>query len=66
VKNSLRGFVRAQMPSGIVLHDCAVHQKDDAWWVSPGSKPMIGRDGTQMKDATGKAMWAPVVSFSSC
>jgi hypothetical protein len=26
---------------------------------------MVGRDGMQMKDQAGKAMWSPVVTFGS-
>jgi hypothetical protein len=64
-KNTLRGFVRARMPSGVIFHDCAVHRKDSSWWVSPASKPMIGRDGQHMKDQAGRPMYAPVVTFGS-
>jgi hypothetical protein len=64
-KNTLRGFVRAKMPSGVVFHDCSVHQQNGAWWVSPASKPMVGRDGMQMKDQAGKPLYTPVVSFGS-
>ena len=65
VRNTLRGFTRARMPSGVIFHDCAVHEKNGAWWVSPASKPIIGRDGAQIKDTAGKSIWSPVVSFAS-
>ena len=64
-KNTLRGFARVRMPSGMVLHDVAIHQKDTAAWASPASKPMLNRDGVQMKDAAGKGLWTPIVSFAS-
>jgi hypothetical protein len=32
VRNTLRGFCRARMPSGVVLHDNGVHEKNGTWW----------------------------------
>jgi hypothetical protein len=63
-RNSLVGFVRARMPSGMVLHDVAIHQQGDAAWASPAAKPQIGRDGTHIKK-DGKPQYSPVVSFAS-
>jgi hypothetical protein len=65
IKNTLRGFARVRMPSGVVFHDVAIHRKGDSSWASPASKPMIGRDGQQIKDQAGKPLWCPVVSFAS-
>jgi hypothetical protein len=64
-RNTLRGFARVRLPSGMVLHDVAVHQKGARAWASPAAKPMIGRDGAVMRDADGKVQYAPVVSFAS-
>ena len=64
VKNSLRGFARVRLPSGMVLHDVAVHVRNDRTWVSPPGRPAIGRDGTQMKDQAGKLVFSPTVSFA--
>lgn len=63
VRNTLRGFCRVRMPSGMVLHDVAIHMKNGSAWAAPASKPMIGRDGTVMRDAAGKIQYAPVVTF---
>jgi hypothetical protein len=64
-RNTLVGFVEVQTPSGVVYHDVSVHRKEGSIWASPASKPRLGRDGTQMKDAAGKGLWTPVVSFAS-
>lgn len=64
-RNSLLGFAEIEMPSGLIFHDVAVHQRDGKRWASPASKPMIGRDGTQTRAATGKPQFAPIVSFAS-
>jgi hypothetical protein len=63
MKNTLLGFATVQMPSGLVFHDCGVHRTGDRLWVSPASKPMLDRNGTQMWDAAGKLRWTPIVSF---
>lgn len=62
--NSLRGFARVRMPSGMILHDVALHQRGDERWASPPGKPVVGRDGTQIVKA-GKAVYSPVISFAS-
>jgi hypothetical protein len=62
---ALRGWLTVMQPSGQRIHDCGVYCKDGRWWVSPPSKPRVGRDGTQMRDHDGKAVWQPVVSFAS-
>jgi hypothetical protein len=64
-RNTLRGFCRVRLPSGMVLHDVAIHSKGVAAWVSPPSKAMVGRDGTQLKDVAGKPLWSPCVTFAS-
>jgi hypothetical protein len=61
----LRGWLTVMQPSGQRVHDCGLYCKDGRWWVSPPSKLRIGRDGQQMWDANGKAVWQPVVSFAS-
>ena len=63
-RNTLRGFARVRLPSGMVIHDVAIHLKDGRAWASPPGRPMIGRDGTQMRDRDGKVQFAPVITFS--
>ena len=63
-KNTLRGFARVRLGSGMVLHDVAVHVRDDKLWVSPAGRPAIGKDGTQMRGADGKPLYNPCVSFT--
>ena len=62
---TLRGFCTVQFPSGAIFHECGIFASEGRWWASPASKPMIGRDGTVLKDEkTGKTRYSPVVSFS--
>src|SRR5690242_2445521 len=62
---SLRGFCTVQLPSGMILHEVSIHARNGSWWASPASKPMIGKDGTALRDADGKTRNAPVVSFDN-
>jgi hypothetical protein len=62
-RNTLLGFCRVRLPSGMILHDVAVHTRDGTWWVSPASKPMLSADGTALRDAEGKIRYQPIVSF---
>jgi hypothetical protein len=64
LKNSLIGFVRVRMPSGVIYHDVSIHKQGDSAWASPSAKPQIGRDGTHIKK-DGKPQYSPVVSFAS-
>jgi hypothetical protein len=63
-KNSLLGFATVRMPSGLVLHDVAIHRQNGSAWASPASKPMISHNGFVMKDGEGRVRYTPVVSFS--
>jgi hypothetical protein len=62
---TLRGFCTARLPSGMVLHEVAIHTRSGSWWASPASKPMLSRDGTALRDEAGKVRYSPIVSFES-
>ena len=64
-RNTLRGFLTAHLPSGMTMHELAVHFRDGTWWVAPPGKPMLSADGAAMRDAAGKIRYSPVVSFES-
>jgi hypothetical protein len=64
-RNSLLGFARVRMPSGVVFHDVSIHNSNGTYWASPSAKPQIGRDGTQLKGTNGKPLYVPVVSFAT-
>ena len=64
-KNSLIGFAKAELPSGMVIADVTVLTSEGGAWASPPSKPMIGRDGSVMKDANGKIKYQPIIEFTS-
>jgi hypothetical protein len=54
-KNTLRGFFTATLPSGLVLHDLMLHERDDARW--------IAFPGRERKDAQGQRQFARFVEF---
>ncbi len=64
-KGSLLGFAKVELPSGMVLNDVTIMSGERGPWASPPSKPMIGRDGTAMTDASGRTKYSPIVEFTS-
>jgi hypothetical protein len=64
VKNSLRGFcILTLKPSGIVLHDCQLHERDGKRWVALPSKPRIDGEGRHLKDQAGKPLYTRLVEI---
>lgn len=61
-QNTLQGFCTVTHPSGLVLHDVAIHQNAGSAWAMPPSKPKL-KDGVHVKDANGKLGWQPLISF---
>jgi DNA-binding cell septation regulator SpoVG len=65
VKNTLRGFATVQFPSGMIIHEVAVHANHRGVWASPPGKPMTDRSGQLMRDDDGKQRYVPIISFAS-
>lgn len=65
-RNTLRGFVDlALSPSGLVLRECSLHEKDGKRWIGLPSKPQIDSEGRHRKDATtGRPLYSPVVEIA--
>ena len=53
---SLRGFVTLQLPSGLIIHGCTLHQRGDARW--------IGLPGRQYEKDEGTKSWVRVIDFA--
>jgi hypothetical protein len=65
-KNSLRGFVRVRLLSGMILHDVAIHAgSDNKAWAAPPSKAMIDREGHVLRDPDGKVRYVPMIAFAT-
>jgi hypothetical protein len=56
-RNSLRGFARVRMPSGMIFHEVVVHHSGETWWAAPAARPVT--------DKAGKSTWQPIVTFAS-
>ena len=63
-KESLRGFLTATLPSGMVLHEISVLVSNGKAWASPPSKPMVGRDGKVLVGDNGKPRYAQLIEFT--
>lgn len=64
-RNSLRGFLSAQFPSGLIVHEVSVHASNGKVWASPPSKPLIdGTSGNALRDGDGKIRYVPLIAFS--
>jgi DNA-binding cell septation regulator SpoVG len=63
-RNSLRGFARVRLPSGMVIHDVSIFYQNGTRSASPPSKPAITRDGTVFKK-DGKVVYTPIITFTS-
>jgi hypothetical protein len=57
-KNTLRGFVTAQMPSGVIFRGLMVHMKGDVRWISFPSREYTDK-------TSGARRYAPFVDFTS-
>jgi DNA-binding cell septation regulator SpoVG len=56
-KNSLQGFLSITLPSGLVVHNCTLHERNGVRWTGLPSRQYAKDDGTPA--------YAPVVEFSS-
>ncbi len=57
LKNTLQGFLSGSLPSGLIIHNCTLHQKGGALWIGLPSRAYTTEDG-----ATG---YAPVIQFAT-
>jgi hypothetical protein len=65
LKNSLRGFCRVRLPSGLVVREVGLHALAGRAWASPPARPMTTKTGTILLDDHGKTRWQPLVGFVS-
>lgn len=54
-KGALRGFFSVTLPSGMILHDCCLFEKNGSRWVSLPSQKFTDKDG--------KTGYKPMVEF---
>lgn len=61
-RNNLLGFASVRMRN-LEIYDCPVLQSGNRKWIAMPSKPRLDRDGRQMKNEDGKALWSPVIGW---
>jgi len=64
-KNSLLGFAKIELPSGVIVSDVTILTGEHGPWASPPSKPMVGADGTVLRDDRGKIRYSLLIEFTS-
>lgn len=64
-KNSLLGFAKVELPSGLIINDVTILSGERGPWASPPSKPMVDRNGVVMKDSNRKLRYTPIIDFVS-
>jgi DNA-binding cell septation regulator SpoVG len=57
VKNTLRGFLSCELPSGMIVHGLAYHEKNQSRWVGMPSQQWLGDQGNKQ--------YSPVIEFAS-
>jgi hypothetical protein len=55
-RNTLRGFLSIELPSGLILHGCTLHEKTGSRWVGLPAREY-------QKD--GERIWSPLIEFST-
>lgn len=63
-KGLLRGFAHVSI-GALEIFDVPMFTKDGQSWAAMPSKPMMGRDGTQMTDRNGKARYSPICQWTN-
>ncbi len=56
-KGSLVGFCAVEMPSGMIIRDVGIFEKDGSTWASPPSRQFTANDG--------KVRYQPIVEFTT-
>lgn len=63
-QNTLQGFVDLYMPSGLTLHDCSYHCRNNTRWIGFPAWPQLDREGrVRTNPKNGRPSYAAVVTF---
>ena len=51
-------------PSGIIIKECQLHQRDSRWWIGLPSKAQVDSEGRHKVDPeTGKRLYFPIIEI---
>ena len=53
-KNTLRGFLSLELPSGMIIHGCTLHQKNGSRWIGLPAREY---------QKEGERAWSPLAEF---
>jgi len=65
VKGSLRGFAKVRLGRALLINDVPVLSSNGRAWAGMPGKPLLGADGTGLRDDKGKQRYAPVLEWTS-
>jgi DNA-binding cell septation regulator SpoVG len=63
-RGALRGFATVQLPIGLTIEDCHVLVGQNGAWARLPSRPMLDRDGRQLR-VDGKPQFANIIKWQS-
>jgi hypothetical protein len=64
LSGTLQGFFDLQLPSGLTIHDCMLHDRGDRRWIGLPGKPQIEDGRHRLDPKTGKPAYTPVVEVA--
>lgn len=64
-RNSLRGFAKVRLPSGLILRDVTVHVSNGKAWAATPSKPILDQEGRHKTGDDGKKQYAFIVEWET-
>jgi len=62
-KNTLHGFAVVELPSGLVIRDVTIHEKNSKWWASLPSRPVLDVGGRQVTNPAGHKQYAALLGW---
>jgi hypothetical protein len=62
-KNTLRGFCVVELPSGLVIREISIHEKNGKWWASLPARPMLDAEGRHITNHAGHRQYAALLGW---
>jgi DNA-binding cell septation regulator SpoVG len=62
-KNTLWGFCTIELPNGLIIRDISIREKNNKWWASLPSRPMLDADGRQITNHSGHRQYAQLLGW---
>lgn len=63
-RNSLRGFATVRIGKALKVSDVAVHAASGRRWAQMPSKPQMDKNGTALREDSGKIKYVPMVQWT--